>query len=154
MEQLIEKHKSRFLLNTLKSMAVLCLGSLAFVIIITLFPLIGSLTLNHFPIMQVIKENFALLMPLLLVSILISPILGWAATRFRKKRFLYLLIIGTIGCWLAIIAVMLLWLHFPISINDAGNMFLLSFWAMLAYCFISAPILAPAILLIERWTRS
>lgn len=154
MEPHSEKHKSRFLLNTLKSMSVLCLGSLAFVIIITLFPLIGSLTMDHFPIMQVIKDNFALLIPLLSVSILISPILGWAATLFKKKRFLYLLMIGTLGCWLAIIAVMLLWSHFSISINDTSNMFLLSIWAMLAYCLISAPILAPAILLIEKWTRS
>jgi len=153
MDSQVEKHNSGFVLSTLKSFAVLCLGAFAFVIIITLFPLIGSLTMDHFPIMQVIKDNFSILPPLLFVSILISPILGWASTRLKKKRFLYLLLIGVGGCWMAIIAVMLIWTHFIINLNDAGNMFLLSIWAMLAYFFMSAPILAPAILLIERWTR-
>jgi hypothetical protein len=139
--------------NTLISMAVLFCASLAFVFIITLFPLIGSLTMDHFPMRQVIRENFTLLPPLLAVSLLISPWLGWCSYRFLKKRFLKLLLLGLAGNWLAIAVVMLLWTGLQLSTDDIFNMLLLSFWALLAYSLYSIPVMVPAFLLIERWTR-
>ncbi len=142
---------AKILRNTLKSLLILLLASLAFVCFITLFPLIGSLSMNNFPILQVVKDNFALLPPLCLVGILISPVLGWASTRFKRKRFLYLLMFGAAACQLAILLVMFLWS--PFRWEDTGTIFLVWVWAFLAYSFVSIPILAPAILLIERWTR-
>lgn len=141
----------KILRNTLKSLVVLLLASLAFVCLITMFPLIGSLSIDHFPILQVVKDNFSLLPPLCLVSILISPVFGWASKRFQRKRFLYLLMFGAAVCQLAILLVMYLWS--PFRLEDTGTIFLVWVWAFLAYSFVSIPILAPAILLIERWTR-
>ena len=108
--------------------------------------------MDHFPILQVVKDNFSLLPPLCLVGILISPVFGWASTRFQRKRFLYLLMFGAAACQLAILLVMFLWA--PFRWEDTGTIFLVWVWAFLAYSFVSIPILAPAILLIERWTRN
>lgn len=141
------------LTNTIKSFTVLLIGSLVFVIIITIFPLIGSLTMDNFPIIQVIKDNFKLLVPLIAVSILISPLLGWASYKLKKKRFLKLLLIGLIGNWIAILLVMLIWSKFNINRNDIDSYLFLSLWAFVAYSGFSIPILVPAILIIERWTR-
>ena len=138
--------------NSIKSLVVLSLSSLSFVILITIFPLIGSLTMDDFPILQVVKDNFKLLIPLLIVNLLISPLFGWASCKFRKKRIFYLMLIGIGGCWLAIIFVLLMWSNFTI-INEFGSFLVLSAWALGAYSFFSFPILVPAIIIIERWTR-
>jgi len=139
--------------NTVKSFIILFLSSLIFVLIITVFPLMGSLTVDNFPIQQVIADNLKLLYPLLLVSILISPLLGWAGFKLIKKRVIKLLIIGTCGCWLVIIFVMIMWSGPGIFKTNPGSALFLSVWALIAYSFISIPILVPAILLIEKWTR-
>lgn len=139
--------------NTLKSFTVLCLGSLAFILLMTLFPLIGSFTLDNFPIQQVVKDNFKLLIPLIVVSLIISPFLGLVSYKCKKRRFLYLFIIGIIACWLAIVTVMLVSSNFTISKNDMSSFALISAWALMAYSFLAQPILIPAILIIEKWTR-
>ncbi|OFX34495.1 MAG: hypothetical protein A2X08_10320 [Bacteroidetes bacterium GWA2_32_17] len=141
------------IINTIKSFTILLIGSLLFVIIITIFPLIGSLTIDNFPIIQVIKDNFKLLVPLIAVSILISPLLGWASNKLKKKRFLKLLIIGLAGNWLAIIFVMLIWSNFNINHNDIDSYLFLSLWAFIAYSGFSIPILVPEVLIIEKWTK-
>lgn len=141
------------IINTIKTFTILLMGSLVFVIIITTFPLIGSLTIDNFPIHQVIKDNFKLLIPLITVSIIISPLLGWASNKLKKKRFLKLLLIGLAGNWLAIIFVMLIWSNFNINKNDIDSYLFLSLWAFIAYSGFSIPILISAILIIEKWTR-
>lgn len=143
----------KILSNSVKSLIVLLTGSLLFVTIITIFPLIGSLTMDNFPIIQVIKDNFKLMIPLIAVSILISPLLGWASNKLKKKRFLKLLLIGLVGNWIAILFVMLIWSNFNINKNDIDSYLFLSLWAFVAYSGFSIPILVPAILIIERWTR-
>lgn len=139
--------------NTLISLSVLICGSILFIIIITIFPLIGSLTVEQFPIFQVIKDNIKLLLPLLIVSVILSPFLGWASYKIANKRFLKLLVIGLIGNWLAIILTMLTWSNFNINFIDTGSYLFLSFWGVVAYSFYSLPILVPGILIIEKWTR-
>lgn len=153
MDKLNNHPKQFFLKNTFKSFTVLIIGSLLFVTIITIFPLIGSLTMDDFPIEQVVKDNFKLLIPLLIVNILISPLLGRASSKLRKKRFLYLFLIGIGGCWLTIIFVLLMWANFTIVSDDIGPFILMSIWGLFAYSFFSLPILIPAILIIEKWTR-
>ena len=148
---IVSQKSAKILRNTLKSLVVLLLVPLAFVCFITLFPLIGSLSMHNFPIMHVVKDNFSLIPPLCLVGILLSPVFGWASTRFKRKRFLYLLMFGAAACQLAILLVMFLWA--PFRWEDTGTIFLVWLWAFVAYSFMSLPILAPAILLIERWTR-
>jgi putative effector of murein hydrolase len=143
----------KILSNSIKSLFILLIGSLLFVTIITLFPLIGSLTIYNFPIGQVIKDNFKLLVPLIFVSLIISPFLGWASFKILKKRFLKLLAIGLIGNWIAIILVMLIWSNFNVDKNEIDSYLFLSLWAFLAYSGFSIPILVPSILIIERWTR-
>lgn len=140
-----------FISNTLKSFAVLFLGSLSFVLIITIFPLIGSVTMDDFPLVQAIKDNFKLLIPLLITSLLISPLLGWASSRTAKKRFLILFLVGLLGCWLAVISVMFMWLGFTIF---TGKFIVLSLWGSVAYSLFSLPVLVPVIIVIERWTRN
>ena len=139
--------------NTLKSFTVLIIGSLVFVIIITMFPLIGSLTIDNFPILQVIKDNFKLLLPLISVSIITCPLLGWGSYKFRKKRFIKLLTIGVIGNWLAILLVMIIWSNFNLNKNDFSSFMAISIWALLTYSIFSTPILVPGVLIIEKWTR-
>lgn len=142
------------LLNTVKSFTIFSLASIAFVIIITLFPLISSLTMDNFPIQQVIKDNFKLLIPIFIVCLLISPLLGYASNKIRKARFFYLFLIGEVGCWFAIIAVMLMMSNFSIVENEFGSTMLLSAWGLVAYSFFSLPVLIPAIIVLERKTRS
>ena len=132
---------------------VFFIGSILFVSIMTLFPLIRSLTVGNFPIQQVIKDNFELLIPLFIVCILISPLFGLATYRLKKRRFLYLFIIGIGSCWIAIVLVMLMWSNFKIYNNDIGLLMLLSIWALIAYSFFSLPVLIPAIFIIEKWTQ-
>jgi len=141
------------LLNTLKSFTVLFGASILFVFAITLFPLIGALTINNLPIQDIIKDNFALLLPLFIVCILTSPLFGLATFRLKKKRLLYLFIIGIGSCWIAIIAVMLMWSNFTIADKDVSLMMMLSVWTLVAYSFFSLPILIPSIFIIEKWTR-
>ncbi|MBI5538758.1 MAG: hypothetical protein HY951_01765 [Bacteroidia bacterium] len=143
----------KILSNSIKSFFVLIIGSLLFVTIITIFPLIGSLTMDNFPIMQVIKDNFKLLFPLIAVSLIICPVLGWASNKIKKKRFLKLLLIGLVANWIAILLVMLMWSKFNINKNDIDSFLFLSLWAFLAYSGFSIPILVPAVLIIEKWTR-
>lgn len=139
--------------NALRSFTVLFFSSFAFILFITIFPLIGSFTTTHFPIQQVIKDNFKLLVPLFIASVLISPLFGIAATTIRKKRFLFLFLIGIGGCLLAIISVMLFWSGLTVAKEDLSSFAAISLWALAAYSFFSLPILVPAIIIIERWTR-
>lgn len=141
-----------FIINTSKSCAVLLISSIAFVIIITAFPLIGSLTIENFPIKQVISDNFKLLIPISIVCILVSPVFGLATTKLKRKRFLYLFLLGIATCWLAIIAVMFSWSGSLISENTFSTI-ALSAWALLAYSLFSLPILIPAVFIINKWTE-
>jgi len=149
--------KRQITINALKSFVVFFASSLTFVIIITIFPLIGSLTMNGFPIIQVIKDNFRLLIPLFFVCIIISPFVGWASYKIQKRRFLYLLLMGFGACMLAILAVMLMYFQTGFSNfneSDLNSFILIAVWAFIAYSFFSIPVLIPAILLIEKWTRN
>lgn len=143
-----------YFINTLKSIIVLILGSFVFVSIITIFPLIGSFTTPDFPIKQVIKENFQLMIPLSIVSFIIAPLLGLATKKVKKKRMFYLLIIGLFANWIAIIAVMLFWSKFTIYQEDLLSAFIVSLFALIIYSLFSLPILIPSMLILEKWTRN
>ena len=142
-----------YIINTVKSIIILILGSFIFVLIITIFPLLGSLTMSDFPIKQVIKENFQLMIPLSAGSFIISFILGFATQKIKKKRKLYLLIIGILACWIAIIGVMLFWTKCNINPEDLSPMFLVSIWALITYSIFFLPVLIPSILILEKWTK-
>jgi hypothetical protein len=144
----------KLLSNSIKSFLILLLSSLIFVTIITLFPLIGSLTIDNIPIGQVIKDNLKLLVPLIFVSLIISPFLGWASLKILKKRILTLTAIGLVGNWIAIIFVMLIWSNFNVNKNEIDSYLFLSLWAFVAYSVFSIPIIVPSILIIEKWTRN
>lgn len=139
--------------NSLKSLMVLFIGSLLFVIIITIFPLVGSLTMDNFPILEIIKDNFKLLIPLFIASLLISPLLGWGSCKFKKRRFFSLFGICIGGCWVAIVFTLFIWSDFTIDRKEFGSFMLISAWGLIAYSFIIVPILVPAIIIIEKWTR-
>ena len=144
----------KLLSNSIKSFLILLLSSLIFLTIITLFPLIGSLTIDNIPIGQVIKDNLKLLVPLIFVSLIISPFLGWASLKILKKRILTLTAIGLVGNWIAIIFVMLIWSNFNVNKNEIDSYLFLSLWAFVAYSVFSIPIIVPSILIIEKWTRN
>ena len=122
-----------YIINTVKAIIILILGSFVFVLIITIFPVIGSFTMSDFPIKQIIKENFQLMIPLSIGSFFISFIFGFATQKIKKKIILYLLIIGILACWLAIIGVMLFWTKYNINPEDLSPMFIVSIWALTAY---------------------
>lgn len=144
----------KLLSNSIKSFLILLLSTLIFVTIITLFPLIGSLTIDNIPIGQVIKDNLKLLVLLIFVSLIISPFLGWASLKILKKRILTLTAIGLVGNWIAIIFVMLIWSNFNVNKNEIDSYLFLSLWAFVAYSVFSIPIIVPSILIIEKWTRN
>lgn len=153
MNDIIKSPIQRILSNALKSFAVLAISSLAFVLVISFFPLIGSLTMDNFPIQQVIKDNFKLLVPLLTISLFICPLFGWVSYKFKRKRLLYLFAIGIVSCWLTIILYMFILSGFAVNKSDMGLFALISIWAFVGYSFFSLPILVPAIFIIERITR-
>lgn len=140
-------------INSLKAFLLLISGALGFVLIITIFPVMGSLLLIDFPLWRVIKENSALLVPLSIFSFFISPGLGFAATILRYKRTLWLMIIGIVSYWLAVLFVMLVFSNFTLLNENLFNVFILALWSIFAYSFFSLPVLIPVILLFEKWSR-
>ena len=146
------KPLDNFFKSTLKSFTVFSLSSLAFILIICFFPLMGTITVANFPLKQAISDNFKLFIPLLIVCIIISPLIGWACSKIKKKRFIYLLLIGFVCNWFAIISVMLMMSNFTIGKEDIETFMLLSVWGLVTYSIFSLPLLTLAIFLIERWT--
>ena len=143
-----------FWINFRKALIILFSGALAFTLIISIFPLIGSLFLDNFPIGRVLKENFSLLIPLSVFCICIAPLLSFIATIFRYNRIRWLLVIGILGYWVAVFLVMLFMSNFYLVYESFINVLILSIWGILAYSFFSLPILIPAIILFEKWSGS
>ncbi|HEY4798660.1 MAG TPA: hypothetical protein VII99_06230 [Bacteroidia bacterium] len=139
--------------NSIKSLAVLVVSALLFVILMTIFPLIGSLTMKNFPVQKIVFDNLELLFPMILASVLVSPVYGWLASKLAQKRFLYLFPAVFFSCWLFSVAVMYCWMKFFISSEDLMPALWISFWATLVYLSFSLPVFIPAVWVIEKWTR-
>lgn len=149
----MQQNRKLILKNSLKAFFLLIVGILIFIIIITIFPLLGSLWLPDFPIGRVIKENFTVFVPLSFFSLLVSPVLGFATIRYRNKRKLKLTITGVLAYWLAVFFILLVFSDFKLLNENLFNVFVLTFWGIMAYSFFSLPVLIPIILIFEKWTR-
>lgn len=139
--------------NSLKAFLLLVSGAFTFILIITILPFIGSLLLPDFPLWRVIKENFALLIPLTLFSFFISPLLGFAGSILKYKRIRWLIFAGIAAYWFAVFFILLVFSNFSLLNENLFNVFILTFWGFAAYSLFSLPILIPVILLFEKWSR-
>ena len=147
-----EKLKKTVLQNSFKAFGLLIATSIIFILIISIFPLIGMLTVKDLPIKQIILQNLSLLFPITIISILISPVLALLSIKIKKYRLVFLMITAIFSSYLAIIGSMLMFSNFAI-LNNPDSIMLLSFWGFAAYSVLSIPLLFPAMFLFEKWTR-
>ena len=128
-------------------------ASVAFIAIITFFPLIGSLTVDNFPLRNVLLDNLHLLVMLCAISIPFGFFLGFIASILERKRIFWMIIIGLIFYWLILLLVILAMSKFSLNGNDFVEILQLSVWAMLAYSMFAVPLVILAVFLLEKWTR-
>lgn len=147
------KSFNEYIISSFKGILILLAASLIFVLIISAFPLIGSLTTPGFPLKNVMFDNFHLLIILSLISIPLGFFLGIIAKRLTNKRMLWMILLGFLFYWLMILLVILIMTKFSFSGRDISDIFQLSVWAMLAYSFFAVPMVIMAVFLLERWTR-
>ena len=142
-----------FFINGVKGILTLVGASLIFVAVITIFPLIGSLTTKGFPLGQVLLDMLHLLIILAAVNIPLGFFLGSIAGKLKQKRILYLTLLGFVFYWLIILLAILAFSKFILSMSIFANLVRLSVWAMLAYSFYAVPFIIAAVFLLEKWTR-
>jgi len=147
-----EKFKKAVLRNSFKVFGLLIATAIIFILIISIFPLLGMLTVKNLPIKQILLQNLSFLFPITVISILISPVLAYLSLKIKKYRLVFLIIIAIFGSYLAIIGSMLMFSNFTI-LNNPDSIMLLSFWGFAVYSVLSIPLLFPAIFLFEKWTR-
>lgn len=128
-------------------------ASIAFVLIISVFPIIGSLITPGFELGKVLMQNLDLLIILLGVGIPVGIMLGILASAIKRRRLFTLILSGFIFYWLMIIVIVLFATGFTFSSSDLGILFSLSVWAMLAYSVFTLPLIMVGIFILERWTR-
>jgi len=150
--QFDEKLKKVVLQNSFKVLGLLIATSIIFILIISIFPLLGMLTVNHLPIKQILLQNLSLLFPISIVSLLISPALALLSIKIKKYRLVFLMLVAMFGSYLSIVGLMLMFSNFTI-LNNPDSFMLLSFWGFAAYSVLSVPLLFPAMFLFEKWTR-
>ena len=128
-------------------------ASVAFILFISIFPLIGSLTTSGFPLGNVMRDNFHLLVILCLVSIPLGFFLGFLAGKLKRKRIFWMVILGLAFYWLMILLLIMIMSKFSFSGRDFVEILQLSVWAMLAYSMFAVPLVILAVFFLERWTR-
>ena len=147
------KNISLFLSNSFKGMLMLLAASLAFVLFISVFPLIGSFTTSGFPLGNVMLNNLHLLIILCLVSVPLGFFLGFIAGKLKKKRIFWMILLGLVLYWLIIMLVIMLMSKFSFSGSDFSYILQLSVWAMLAYSMFAMPLVILSVFFLEKWTR-
>ena len=147
------KNITSYLSNSFKSIVMLLAASLSFVLIITLFPLFGSLFVKGFSIGNVLMDNLKLLLMLSMVSVALGFFLGGLASALSKNRMFWMILGGFLFYWLMIVLVILLMSGFAVSGRDFPEIFILSVWAMVAYAVFAVPLVIFVIFFIEKWTR-
>ena len=147
------KSFNEYIVSSFKGITMLLAASLVFVLFISVFPLIGSLTTSGFPLKDVMIDNFYLLVILALISVPLGFFLGIIAGRLKNMRILWMVLLGLLFYWLMILLVILFMSKFSFAGQDISDIFQLSVWAMLAYSFFAVPMVIMAVFLLERWTR-
>lgn len=77
-----------FIINGSKGVFKLVSASLIFVVAITIFPMIGSLTTKEFPLGQVLLDMLHLLLILAAINMPLGFFLGSIAGKLKQKRIL------------------------------------------------------------------
>ncbi len=147
------KKTQAFFSNSFKGILMLLAASGAFVLFLSVFPLIGSITTSGFPLGKVLFDNLQLLLILCLVSIPLGFFLGSLAGKLKRKRIFWMIILGLIFYWLMILLVIMLMSKFSFSGRDFSEIIRLSDWAMLAYSMFAVPLIILAVFFLEKWTR-
>ena len=132
---------------------MLIAASVAFIVFISVFPAIGSLTVKAFPLKDVLIDNLKLLLILCVVSIPLGFFTGILAGKLKKKRIFWMIMLSLLFYWLMIILVIIVVSKFSLSAKDFSEVIQLSVWAMLAYSMFAMPLIIMAVFLLEKWTR-
>lgn len=139
--------------NALKGVTVMAMASFIFVLIVSLFPVIGSFVATGFELGEMLLQNIDLLIILLGVGTPVGVMIGILAPSIKRRRLFALVLFGFIFYWLAIIVVILLATGFSFSSSDLGILFSMSIWAMLAYSVFTLPLITIGVFILERQTR-
>lgn len=132
---------------------MLLIASVAFVLFISIFPLIGSLTVSGFPLQAVMLDNLHLLILLCVISLPLGLCLGIIAGRLKRKRIFWMILLGLLFYWTCILLIILFTSKSFIIGTDFSDVLRISIWAMLAYSLFAVPFVILAVFFIERWTR-
>lgn len=143
----------KYLSNYYKSLCMTFSVVALYILIISLFPVIGSIFSPGIPLSRIISENIALSLPLFLISVIISVILALALSVVKKRRIAVLISIGISGYILSVIFSMLYMADFRIAATDLANFAMLSFYSVMAFSVIVIPLVILAMILLEKWTR-
>lgn len=144
----------RLFQNTLKAFVLLVSGSIVFLLVISVFPTIGSMFLNDFPLMRALKEIFLLVIPFVVVSFILSPVLGYISIKVHKNRLRNFIMSGVLSYWFALFVTMFSFSGFDMQFNTLINLLALSVWGFAAYAFFALPVVVPVFILLEKWTRN
>lgn len=139
--------------NALKGAVIMVSASFIFVLLLTIFPLVGGLATPDLQLKTILLQHLDLFLLIAGAGIPLGVMIGILAPAIKQKRLFLLTLIGLVSYWLIIIVILLVATGFKISLAELGNIFLLSLWAMLAYSVFAIPILALVIFILERWTR-
>ena len=139
--------------NSFKGILILFAASFAFILFISIFPLIGSLTVSGFPLQNIMLDNLHLLIILCAASIPLGFFLGIIAGKLKHKRILWMILLGLVFYWLMILLLLVIFSKFSFSGQDLTDLLKLSVWAMLAYSMFAMPFIIISVFLLERWTR-
>lgn len=145
--------KKAYLNYYFKSVALTFSVVIVYVIIISVFPVIGSIFNSSVPVKRILADNFILSLPLFMISVFISVILAIILTRITKRRKLILISTGVFGYVFSTFFSLLFMSDFHITLADFPAMLLVALYSMIAFSFIVIPLIVFAMLILEKWTR-
>ena len=149
----MEVNNKKYLNYYFKSIAMTFSVVIVFIIIISLFPMIGSIFNTYVPIKRILAENLMISLPIFMISILISIVLAIILTRVKKRRKLILISVGILGYILSTFFSLFFMSDFHMKMADIPNMLMVAFYSMTAFSLIIIPLVVFAMLILERWTR-
>ncbi|NTW33380.1 MAG: hypothetical protein HGB12_12285 [Bacteroidetes bacterium] len=147
------KKTKEIFISSFKGFYITDVASLVFIVAISIFQIIGSFSVEKFPLMEVLYNNLKLLLILCVLGLPVGLYIGLYAGKMKLKRLFWMLLVSFFIFWLMIIIVIILKSDFSFSGNYINDILQMSVWAMLAYSFFAVPLIIMTVFFIERWKR-
>ncbi|NVO04198.1 MAG: hypothetical protein HXX09_16005 [Bacteroidetes bacterium] len=141
------------LINTSKAFILLLGVCLIIISFFTFFPFINSVFTNFNGFGKIARDNFSLIIPVVICIIPFSLILGYASKIIFKKRLLKLAIIGLARYFITFFVAMLFISSLNISMADLFPMLLLGIYMSVTFAFWVYPLIFFSIFILNRWTK-